>query len=79
MKFTQPVLVQKLEDEYNLPSGKASKTPAVAGQTLVKGDGSGTVGDHEAVEYRSGTATTCMLVMQWLRPDIYNATRGLAR
>ena len=38
VKFTQPVLVQKLEDGYNLPSGKASKTPAVAGQTLVKGD-----------------------------------------
>ena len=78
VKFTQPVLVQKLEDEYNLPRGNALKTPAVAGQTLVKGDGSGTVGDHEATEYRSGTAT-CIFVMQWLRPDIYNATRGLAR
>ena len=30
VKFTQPVLVQKLEDEYNLPSRKAN-TPAVAG------------------------------------------------
>ena len=36
VKFMQPVLIQKLEDEYELPSGtRTPKTPAEAGQTLV--------------------------------------------
>ncbi len=48
----------------------------MAGQVLVKGDGSGTL--ERATKYRSGTAT-CMYMMQWSRPEIYNATRGLAR
>ena len=79
VKFTQPVLIQKLEDEYELPGGtRTPKTPAAAGQTLVKGDGSGTVSDEAATVYRSGTATM-MFMMQWSRPDIYNAVRGLAR
>jgi hypothetical protein len=67
IKNTQPVLVQKLEDEFDLPSGKAPSTPAVAGQVLVPGDGTG-----------SGTAI-CMFMMQWSRPDIQNATRGCSR
>ena len=41
VKFTQPVLVCKLEEEYTPPIGMASKTPAVTGQVLVKGDGDG--------------------------------------
>ncbi|KAL7474026.1 LOW QUALITY PROTEIN: hypothetical protein ACHAW6_000026 [Cyclotella cf. meneghiniana] len=43
VKFTQPVLVKKLEEEYTPPNGVALKTPAVAGQLLVKGDGDGMV------------------------------------
>ena len=43
VKVTQPVLVQKLEDEFDLPSGKAPRTPASAGQVLVRGDGSGAI------------------------------------
>ena len=53
VKFTQPVLVQKLEDEYDLPSGRAPKTPAFAGQVLVEGDGSGMVGAKDATIFRS--------------------------
>ena len=46
VKFTQPVLVQKLQDEYiDELGGRASMTPAVAGQILVKGDGSGTISE----------------------------------
>ena len=71
--FTQPVIVQKLKDEYITEGGRASKTPAVAGQVLVRGDGSGTVEDKDATVYRLGTATY-MYVMQWPRPDIYNST-----
>mmetsp|Transcript_12683 Transcript_12683/g.27423 ORF Transcript_12683/g.27423 Transcript_12683/m.27423 type:complete len:222 (-) Transcript_12683:2590-3255(-) len=78
VKFTQPVLLQKLEDDYNLPSGRAPKTPAVAGQVLVKGDGSGMVGAKDVTIYRSGTATI-MYMMQWSGPEVYNCMRGLAR
>ena len=78
-KFTQPVLVQKLIDEYKVDtSGKMPATPAVAGLVLVKGDGSGQLDAKAATEYRSGTAT-CMFMMQWSRPEIYNATHGQAR
>ena len=42
VKFTQPVLVQKLKDEFlQETSGAFPKTPAVAGLVLIKGDGSG--------------------------------------
>jgi hypothetical protein len=79
IKFTQPVLIQKLKDEFDLPDGGTPpRTPAVAGQVLVKGDGSGTLDGLESTKYRSGTAT-CMFIMQWSRPEIYNATRGCAR
>jgi hypothetical protein len=43
VKFTQPVLFKKIKDEYKMTDGLISKTPAVAGQVLVKGDGEGTV------------------------------------
>ena len=78
-KFTQPVLVQKLADEYHVEVGaKPPTTPANAGLVLVKGDGSWPLDEKAITEYRSATAT-CMYMMRWSRPDIYNATRGQAR
>ena len=59
VKFTQPVLVQKLEEEYTPPNGVASKTSAVAGQVLVQGDGDGTVQESMAKMYHSATAKAC--------------------
>ena len=50
----------------------------VAGQVLLKGDGSGTVNTQETIKYQYATVT-CMFVMQWSHPKIYNATRNLAR
>ena len=55
-----------------------SKTPGVAGQVLVRGDREGTVAQDVMQMYRSATAT-CMFIMQWSHPDIFNAVRGLAR
>ncbi len=78
VKFMQPVLEQKLEEEYAPPNGEASKTPAVAGQVLVKGDSDGTVKESMVKMYQSATAT-CMYMMQWSRPDTFNALHGLAR
>jgi Reverse transcriptase (RNA-dependent DNA polymerase) len=38
IKFTQPVLVQSLEDEFDVPSGRAPRAPAPAGQVLKRND-----------------------------------------
>ncbi len=56
-----------------MPGGKTSKTPAVPGQVLSKGDGSNLLNPQDASKYCSGMAL-CMYKMQWSRPDIYNAT-----
>jgi hypothetical protein len=78
IRFTQPVLIKKLKEEYEVPEGLVSRTPAVAGQVLVKGEGDDTVSVEQIKMYRSTTAT-CMFLMQWSRPDIFNAMQGLAR
>ena len=70
IKFTQPVLIQKLNEEYTVPDGPVSKTPAVAGQVLVKGDGEGTVSLEQSKMYQSATATY-MFLMQWYRALIF--------
>ena len=45
---------------------------------LVKGEGDSTVSADQVKMYRSATAT-CMFMMQWSCPDIFNAVQGLAR
>ena len=44
----------------------------------MKGDGEGTVTTDQIKMYRSATAT-CVVMMQWSCPDIFNAVQGLAR
>ena len=78
LKFTQPVLVQKLQDEFDLSEGRIPKTPAAPGQELIKSNGGNDLHGKRVTTYRSGTAI-CMFIMQWSRPDIYNATRALSR
>ena len=78
VKFMQPVLVRKLEEEYKPSEGPASKTPAVAGQVLVKVDGNGAIQETKAKMYWSATVT-CMYMMHWSHPDIFNAVCRLAR
>ena len=78
IKFTQPVLIKKLNQEYKVSDGPVSKAPAVAVQVLVKGDGEGTVSPDQITMYHSATVI-CMFMMQWSRPDIFNTLQGLAR
>eukprot|EP01082_Thalassiosira_pseudonana_P003604 g3149.t1 g3149 contig12:1513564-1518213(-) len=78
IKITQPVLIQKLEDEFDVSTGKAPGTPARPGEVLSKLHGGELLTSAAATNYRSGTATL-MFIMQWSRPDIFNATRGCAR
>ena len=63
IRFTQPVLVQKLDEEYKPPDGPVSKTPAVAGQVLLKCHGKRAVVQDIAN----------MFMMQWSHLDIFNA------
>ena len=55
--------VAKLEDEFKLSSGKPPRTPAVAGQVLVRGSGNEQLHSKEATKYQSGTVL-CMYKMQ---------------
>ena len=78
IKFIQPVLIRKFNEEFKGSDGPMSKMPAVAGQVLVKGDREGTVSLERVKMYHSATAT-CMFMMQWSCLDIFNAVQGLAR
>jgi hypothetical protein len=71
IKITEHVLNQKLQDEFISPDGKTSKTPAVPGQVLVKGDGSHALSPQDATMYCSGTAL-CIYKLQC--PDLTFAT-----
>ena len=78
VKFTQPVLIQKLEENHTPMMKRAPQTPAVPGSNLSKGDGTDMITMEQATKYRSLTALI-MYIMQWSRPDVYQAGRSLAR
>lgn len=81
VKFTQPVLMEKLKEanaEALSVGGAAPRTPAVEGQVLVRGDGSGELGREDAKQYRSNVALMNYM-SQWSRPEILNSVRGMAR
>jgi hypothetical protein len=62
VNITQPVLVQKLLVEFDVPVGKTPKTLAAPGQVLVKGDGGDALIPQDATMYCSGMAL-CMYKM----------------
>ena len=51
IKITQPVLVQKLEETFDVKGGRDPKTPALAGQVLVRGDGSDMLESVETTKF----------------------------
>jgi hypothetical protein len=77
IKFTQPVLIQKLKENHTPIMFREPKTPAVPGSNPCKGDGTKLITMEQATRYRSLVALI-MYIMQWSRPDIYNAGRSLA-
>jgi hypothetical protein len=52
--LTQPVLLQNFADEFELPEGASPRTPAVAGDVLVRGEVKDQVSYKEQKLYRSG-------------------------
>ena len=77
VKFTQPVLLQSFEDEFELPTLRYS-IPAEAKQVLQHGDEETCLSDEIQDRYRSGVGKLIHL-MRWSRPEICNAVRELSR
>ena len=75
VNVTQPVLVQKLEESFDVAGGKNPKTTALVGQVLVRRDISGILGSVKTTKFRSGTANF-LFMTQWSRPEIFNTTQG---
>ena len=79
IKFTQPVMLQSFEDEFNLPEGDPPELPATAGDVLRRAeDASENIGLTEQSAYRSGVGKL-LHMMRWSRPDILNRVRELSR
>lgn len=77
IKFTQPVILQSFDDEFDLPN-ESYNTPARAGTVLTKGEPEDALGGQEQTKYRSGVGKM-LHVMQYSRPEMYNSVRDLAR
>eukprot|EP00957_Ditylum_brightwellii_P167626 12760543-Ditylum_brightwellii.AAC.1 len=78
MKITQPVLVQSLEDEFDLDEHRHIPiTPAEPGKVLSKGEGN-PLGKKEHSDYCKGVGKLLHLT-RWLRPKIQNAMRECSK
>ena len=78
MRFTQPVLVQSLVDEFGIDDKNSPRTPAPEGQVLRKADEKDSLKGLEQTNYRKGVGKMLHL-MKWSRPEIMNAVRDLSR
>jgi hypothetical protein len=77
IRFTQPVLLQSFEDEFQCKEGKVT-IPAEAGSVLEKCAENEALTEGEQTRYRSGVGKL-LHMMRWSRPEIYNAVRELSR
>eukprot|EP00957_Ditylum_brightwellii_P123836 9439956-Ditylum_brightwellii.AAC.1 len=66
--FTQTVLLQSFEDEFDLMARKP-KTPAEAGTILRKADPKDKVDSKRHTYFRSGTGKLLHMV-RWSRPEM---------
>ena len=78
MKLTQPVMIQSFQDEFELPEGKSSNTPAIPGTVMSEGEVINQVDDKMQSTYRSGIGKL-LHMMRWTRPEIMNSVRELSR
>jgi hypothetical protein len=78
VKFTQPLLLQKLKDNCPPENNQIPRTPAAPGTELSKDESSAELSKEQAFKFRSLLATI-MHMVQWSRPDILQSVRALAR
>jgi hypothetical protein len=64
VKFTQPVLLQKLRDNCPPENNRIPRTPAAPGTELNKDESSPELGKEQGFKYRSLVATN-MHMVQW--------------
>jgi hypothetical protein len=76
LKFTQPVLMQSYNDEFELPK-KSYKTPALAGSVLVAVKKEEALSPAMQKKYCSGTGKA-MHAMQYSKLETYNAVQDLS-
>ena len=77
MRFTQPVLMQSFEDEFDFPAtGRNKVLPAPAGSQLRKSED--TVSEEDHATCRTGVGKL-LHMMKWSRPDCLNRTRELSK
>jgi hypothetical protein len=77
MKLTQPVLIQSLMDEFELPSQEVT-IPATSGDVLDDDAESDLLSPAEQTKYRSGVGKLLHLA-KWSRVDILNRVRELSK
>jgi hypothetical protein len=78
IKLTQPVLVQSFEDEYDLPEGKAPRTPVKPNSVLPFVEQNDVMPAKQVTYYRSGVGKLIHLV-RWSRSESWNSVRDLTR
>ena len=78
LKFTQPVLLQSFNDEFETDGLKNFETPMESGKVLVKAEPKESLGKKMQTYYRSGVGKLLHL-MRWSRPEVMNAVRELSR
>jgi len=78
IKFTQPVLLQSFEDEFDLPDDMFPNTPATPGEVLHKPQPGDAVMPAMQKTYRKGVGKL-LHMMRWSRPEILNSVRELSR
>ena len=77
LKFTQPVLIQSYQDEFDLPT-TSYKTPAEPRKLLSKVEEGQEVNKKEQKIFRSAVGKL-LHMMRWSRPEIWNAVRECSR
>ena len=77
IKFTQPVLLQSYQDEFELPT-QSYTTPAEPKTVLTKCDDGQEISDEMQSKYRSAVGKA-LHMMRWSRPEIWNAVRETSR
>jgi len=79
IKFQQKLLLQSYRDEFDILKLKKFNTPAAPGTVLRKPDkGKEILTTAKQMQHRSGGGKG-MHMIQYSRPDTYNAVRNLAR
>jgi hypothetical protein len=67
-------MIQRFQDEFELPEGKSSNTPAIPGSVMSEGELKNQVGDEIQLTYRSGVGKL-LHMMRRTRLEIMNLVR----